>query len=285
MEGRAKALGRGGKLKYACPGNCGNNAIINASFAGSPPLGAQVYLDIHDGATGSLNAATNVVDAFKQAGSKARVVVWETNTARHDFSRVVDEGADLNDLQRAGWKDDARVDSRVESFCMEKSAHDPCLDAQNGFCGDQGAIFFTENATWAQPPFYVHQMILDSPGQDLLLDAQVSGGPSQRQPLNVLAAKSHAGDTVVLRVVNSGAAAVNITVRFSAGDASRTPSSFAVQRLAAPGGVVTTDNPVWDPARHSPVAVPAAPFEPAAPLAVPPVSFSIYTFAMGGAGE
>ena len=38
-----------------------------------------------------------------------------------------------------------------------------------------------------------------------------------------------AGDTVVLRVVNSGAAAVNITVRFSAGDGdgSPTPSSFA----------------------------------------------------------
>ena len=35
----------------------------------------------------------------------------------------------------------------------------------------------------------------------------------------------------------------------------------------------------------APVAVPAAQFEPAAPLAVPPVSFSIYTFAMSGAGE
>jgi hypothetical protein len=99
--------------------------------------------------------------------------VWETNTARHDFSRVLAEGVDLNDLQRAGQHDDARVDSRVESFCMEKSGHDPCLDTRHGFCGDQGAIFFAPNATWAQPPFWVHQMIAHAPGQDLVVDAQV----------------------------------------------------------------------------------------------------------------
>lgn len=88
--------------------------------------------------------------------------------------RVVAEASDINDLQRAGWAEDARVDSRVESFCMEKSGHDPCLDTKHGFCGDQGAVFFTPNATWAQPPFYVHQMIVDTPGQDLLLSASVA---------------------------------------------------------------------------------------------------------------
>jgi len=75
---------------------------------------------------------------------------------------VVAEASDINDLQRDGWREDARVDSRVESFCMEKSGHDPCLDAKHGFCGDQGAIFFTPNETWAQPPWYVHKMILDA---------------------------------------------------------------------------------------------------------------------------
>ena len=59
-------------------------------------------------------------------------------------------------IQRAGWQEDARVDSRrVESLCMEKSGHDPCLDTKHGFCGDQGAIFFTPNETWAQPPWYM----------------------------------------------------------------------------------------------------------------------------------
>lgn len=87
MEARAKSIGKGGVLKYACPANCGDAAVIAASFAGSPPLGERVYVDVHDGAKQSLSAARSHVANFKRAGSKARVVVWETNTARHDFSR------------------------------------------------------------------------------------------------------------------------------------------------------------------------------------------------------
>ena len=102
MEAAAAKLGKGGLLRYACPNNCGADDIINASFAGSPPLGDRVYVDIHDGATNSLGAARSIVSKFAAAGSKARVVVWETNTARHDFSRVVAEGSGLNDLQREG---------------------------------------------------------------------------------------------------------------------------------------------------------------------------------------
>ena len=33
MEARAKSIGKGGVLKYACPANCGDDAVINASFA------------------------------------------------------------------------------------------------------------------------------------------------------------------------------------------------------------------------------------------------------------
>jgi hypothetical protein len=47
-------------------------------------LGERVYVDVHDGGKGSLGAARGHVRSFEAAGSKARVVVWETNTARHD---------------------------------------------------------------------------------------------------------------------------------------------------------------------------------------------------------
>eukprot|EP01051_Picozoa_sp_SAG22_P017068 SAG22_NODE_2549_length_2457_cov_1.877014_1_plen_392_part_00 len=305
MEARAKSIGKGGVLRYACPANCGDSAVINASFAGSPPLGGRVYLDVHDSAKQSLSAARGHAAQFKQAGSLARVVVWETNTARHDFSRVVAEASDINDLQRAGWMDDARVDSRVESFCMEKSGHDPCLDTKHGFCGDQGAVFFAPNQTWAQPPFYVHQMIATTPGQDLLLAATVAGRVNATHPgcknckncdafpccgLNILAAKSKDGKTVVVRTVNSGTAAVNVTFDIvnsggttAAAAVAAAATSFMVTTLASSTGTLEgpdTDNPIYDPSRHAPVVSARAPFDAAAPQTLPPVSFQIFVFSM-----
>ena len=294
MEARAQSIGQGGILRYACPANCGDDAVINASFAGNPALGERVYVDVHDGGRGSLEAARGHVSNFVAKGSKARVVVWETNTARHDFSRVVAEASDLNDLQREGWLEDARVDSRVESFCMEKSAHDPCLDAEHGFCGDQGAVFFTPNATWAQPPWYVHKMILDAaPWADELVAVHVDGMINTTHPgcancwafpccgLNVLAAKASEGDTLVLRIVNAGTVAINVTLAFPAGH--RVPASFVRTSFASTTGTAEgpdTDNPIWEPERHAPIVSAPVPFAGSI-LTVPPVSFEIYVFTMG----
>ena len=47
MEAAAAKLGKGGILRYACPANCGDDEIINASFAGDPPLAERVYVDVH----------------------------------------------------------------------------------------------------------------------------------------------------------------------------------------------------------------------------------------------
>ena len=134
MESRARSIGKGGVLRFACPSNAIDvDQVINASRI----LGDRVYVDVHDGGTNSLENARTRVASFAAANSPARVVIWETNTARHDFSRVLTEAADLNDLQAGGWRDDARVDSRVESFCMEKSGHNPCLTSRHNYCGDQ----------------------------------------------------------------------------------------------------------------------------------------------------
>jgi hypothetical protein len=48
METRAKSIGMGGLLRYACPANCGDDAVINASFAGTPvrpPSTRQAYIN------------------------------------------------------------------------------------------------------------------------------------------------------------------------------------------------------------------------------------------------
>jgi hypothetical protein len=149
MEAAAAALGMGGQLRYAVPANDGAEAV---SSPAARQLGAQVYVDIHDNG----KAATFVGDSAEQAAawvetfgalnSSARLVVWETNTRRHDFSRVLLEATDINDLQGAPQRGNGagslRVDSRVESFCMEMSGHDDGLDSAQHFLGDQGMLFF-----------------------------------------------------------------------------------------------------------------------------------------------
>ena len=139
METQATKLGKGGVLRYACPSNCHPDAAINASKAG---LGNRAYIDIHDGAANNVfKAAAHLTELFKAAIPMAtdldlpRAVVWETNTARHDFTRVLLEGVQLNQAHEHGHA--MRLDSRAESFCAEKSGHDPCLDRKHGYCGDQ----------------------------------------------------------------------------------------------------------------------------------------------------
>ena len=187
---------------------------------------------------------------------------------------------------------------------MEKSGHDPCLDTQHGFCGDQGAIFFSPNETWPQPPWWVHNMILDSaPLADELVAVHVDGAVNATHPgcancwampccgLDVLAAKAKSGDTLVLRIVNSGTVAINVTLDFlatglggSAGSA-RVPSSYVRTTLASTTGAAegpNTDNPIWDSRRHVPVVSPRVPFETArSGLMVPPISFEILVFTLG----
>ena len=46
MERAAQEVGWGGKLKYACPANCGPEAFNNSD---AMALGPQLYVDIHDG--------------------------------------------------------------------------------------------------------------------------------------------------------------------------------------------------------------------------------------------
>merc|ERR1711972_862697 len=141
-----------GKLRYACPAECGIDQVVAAAASG---LGDRAYVDVHTGGNSLRNVMrwSNLLDS---KNSSARLVVWETNTKRHDVSRMLQEAQDLNDLHRAGK--DFRLDQRVESFCMEKSGHDWGLDQQHGYLGDQGAVFFLQNQTWGQPPFWVHAM-------------------------------------------------------------------------------------------------------------------------------
>ena len=108
--------------------------------------------------------------------------------------------------------------------------------------------------------------------------------------LEAAQAKAKSGDTLVLRIVNSGTVAINVTLDFlttglgGAAGSARVPSSYVRTTLASTTGAAegpNTDNPIWDSRRHAPVVSPRMSFETArSGLMVPPISFEILVFTL-----
>lgn len=282
MEKRARSFGLGGTLKYISPGSFGNGAEVMAS-AMARELGSQLYLDIHTskgeaktwGSGRSLQAGRDWTSRLRALNSSARLVVLETNTARHDFSRVIFESSDLNDLQRYGRSEDVRIDLRVESFCMEKSGHDPALDARHKYIGDQGAIFFLQNQTYGQPPYFVHRMVQET-SQPLVLDFTSS---STDDTLNIYAGRSRDGRTVVIRIANEREVARSVLLKLG----QRFDGAFIGENtlnvtVLTSGGDMIADNPPWDPERYSPSTSSILSGGPGGTrIRLPPLSFTVAT--------
>ena len=95
MEQKAKLLGIGGKLKYACPWQC-LNSLDTIIAQGGKKLGNQMVFDLHTSTPSpdtfgrpGLIRLPNAVQQLSAAGVNARVGWWETNTKElHDMSRV-----------------------------------------------------------------------------------------------------------------------------------------------------------------------------------------------------
>jgi hypothetical protein len=187
-------------------------------------LGPQVVFDLHTSTPGvdpetgvmagtpldSAHAGTNglsaAVSRMKEAGLDARVGWWETNTGRlHDMSRAVMEAMDRNELDRNA--DAYRLDTRTASFCTEYSGHDDLWTVERG---DQGLIFFSANATWGQPPAYLHGAMAASAQPHALAVANDQNGT-----LDAVAAASVDGRAVTVRVVNPTPKAVASTIAFA----------------------------------------------------------------------
>jgi alpha-L-arabinofuranosidase len=278
MEAAAKRVGVGGKLKYVCPTNCGANATV---LGGARELGdnGQIYIDIHvagswmKGASGGYQTAPlpyiaqDWVSQFEALNSSARLVVWETNTAKHDFSRVPLEGGDLNQLQGAVAEGSGpgslnRIDSRVESFCMEMSGHDHALVGTNTQ-GDQGSIFFLPNQTWGQPPHYVHEMVHTNQ-LATVLNATCSQGAACEGQFALAVLAGTAATSVGPDGSTNSAARVNVVVRITNPTQGKVLSTVSLHGFGAPpsfsivhisqlySDALGVDNPPSDPARYSP---------------------------------
>ena len=82
----------------------------------------------------------------------------ETNAGTHDHARALAEARDLNAFLSLDERH-TRMAVRTASFCMERSGH-----YEDSMLNDQGLSFFLPNATWLQPPGYVHAMIAQTLG-------------------------------------------------------------------------------------------------------------------------
>lgn len=186
MEERAASLGLPHTITYMFPSNGGPNRE-DATRAEALGLGDMLVSDLHVGAGGAIPEAQRLFDSNPSYHQGA--VNCETNAGTHNHRRALQEAQDLNQFFNVYQP---RMKARTASFCMERSGH---FDAF-----DQGLIFFLPNMTWAQPPFYVHQMIHDTWHPQTVNSSTLP--PSDATRLS--AALSDDGQFLVLRYVNDG---------------------------------------------------------------------------------
>eukprot|EP00045_Choanoeca_perplexa_P016494 m.223846 g.223846 ORF g.223846 m.223846 type:complete len:768 (-) comp17274_c0_seq5:1144-3447(-) len=235
MEKRATALGVGGKLRYACPWQCQTKILDD----GASKYGSQIYLDRHDSDDPQADVFEQLIAQWEKKDYTARFTIWETNTGTlHDFQRVMQEAQDMNQYEREAQR--VRLDSRTASFCVEASGHDDLW--ANGH-GDQGLIFFAPNQTWAQPPYYLHKMVVES-RQDYVVAAN-----SSLPQLDVVALASNDGNNIAVRVLNYN----NISIAYKLDlETTNTACLLTSSTYAAPNGQLNATNPAVDPYRYVP---------------------------------
>jgi hypothetical protein len=128
-------------------------------------------------------------------------IVMETNDAcyvPHDMTRAVIEASQLNEHLRA---DMPRLAGRAASFCFESAS---------GFYDafDQGLVFFSQNMTFGQPPYYVHAMVADTM-QPNAVAVSPADGKLLGSKLDFTAGLSINGTQLTIRALNRD----NVTTR------------------------------------------------------------------------
>ena len=252
MERRARAIGGVPPLRYIYPG-VGTQGLTPADKRRARALGIpaeRILTDLHVGAGGAVQQARELFAAdptFRQG-----VANLETNAMTHDLGRALAEAADLIDFFTAETATTDRIWARTASFCSQAAAQ---FDR-----ADQGLSFFSQNATWLQPPAFVHAMIAGTwAEQTLKMDSTGgTGGTGGGSNVSAAAQRSKDGRRLVLRIANAAAEPRSLEFRLSGGATvdgqapSRTlvlqgPRASADNTLARPRNVApaTRPGPAW----------------------------------------
>ncbi len=165
-------------------------------------------------------------------GADFKVCVFEENANNHLLRRGLAHARTVNGLQRFGQ----RVPIVCAANCLQ-------VDGQNDNGWDQGLLFLSPGRTWAQPPYYVTQLVSrhNLPGL-LKVDCQSPAGA-----LDATARRSADGKQLVLQVVNSGEASLRARLRLDG----FTPASGSA-RLAEISGPLDARNTAAEPDRIVP---------------------------------
>jgi alpha-L-arabinofuranosidase len=133
-------------------------------------------------------------------GAKYKLVCFEFNAASHDVQRALCNAHGINELERVGDK-----------IVMTSSANCLQVDGQNDNGWDQGLLFMNPQKVWAQPPYYVTQMVSEH-HQPLCLSAEVKGNNTEN--LDVTMTRSEDGKIIVAKIVNMGGTAAQVSFNF-----------------------------------------------------------------------
>ena len=180
----------------------------------------------------------------------------------YTFGRALDEGVDLNSFMAIPSQ--YQIWGRAASFCMERSGYN------EGGANEQGMVFFSQNMTFGQPPFYVHKMVAET---WLPLAAPVTIECHAGKGLSVSAQQSNdtaASKTVAVRLVNLQSTAVDIEITTTGTPA---PQLQRITTLASPTGTSAVNTP-QHPFLVTPKSLPV-PAEGGSTLTLPPESYTV----------
>ncbi len=228
---------------------------------------AEVWFDIHlgtedPGDLGTVRVAPSFVTALEtiNPGARFKVAVFELNAGNHQLRRALANAYAITALERLG--------DRVPVVCSAN-----CLqpDGQNDNGWDQGLLFLTPSQVWAQPPYYVTQMIARNHAP-LRVQSDLAGPADS---LSVTAKRTTDGKVLVLEVVNL--ATHTVAARLQLQGFSPTRPEATVSELSGP---LRAFNPPTDPHRVTPHTRPwACRWSPeGVTYRFPPSSFTVLRF-------
>jgi alpha-L-arabinofuranosidase len=157
--------------------------------------GREVWFDVHIGTEHppAPNGVPGVRSFIEQLGrispgAKYKVVVFEFNAGNPAMKRALANACAINQLERLG--------DRIAIACSAN-----CLQPykQNDNDWNQGLLFLSPSQVWAQPPYYVTQMVSRN-YLPLCVNTEVQ---SPKAALDVAATRSEDGQTLIVRVVNT----------------------------------------------------------------------------------
>jgi alpha-L-arabinofuranosidase len=156
----------------------------------------EVWFDVHIGteeppAPNGLPGVRSFIDQLGRLspGARYKVAIFEFNANNHALKRALANACAINQIQRLS----DRIAIACSANCLQ-----PYKQNDNGW--NQGLLFLSPSEVWAQPPYYVMQMV----SRHYLPLCVKTEATSPGNALDASATLSEDGEALTLQVVNTG---------------------------------------------------------------------------------